>query len=212
MKTLVELFTDESTSTALILTEVRIAATRANLDEVETWAQKESEGYTEKDEVPDRRKIRVQIMCDVQAGFNFQMGVDLSTYVPSQFKEVLTHECRTGIKTIEEMVGKKKTAGMIAVMRPGLAAMVNTKYKTAERECQRATAMFPDTALREIVEKARQRALTFCLDCEKEGLTFLATSGEGEQPEKRDQYLKTLAAEALRTGAKEIWKRIIGEI
>ena len=70
-----------------------------------------------------------------------------------------------------------------------------------------ARAEFSSMHLREIVNRSRQTALTFCLECEKKGITlhyYGADDDSGTASEERKTWLDLLRQESTKLALKDI--------
>ena len=73
----------------------------------------------------------------------------------------------------------------------------------------RAHAEFSSMHLREIVNKSRQAALTFCLECEKKGIPLQYYGADDDSDtaseERKKSWLDLLKQESTKLALKDIW-------
>ena len=76
----------------------------------------------------------------------------------------------------------------------------------------RARAVFSAVHLQEIVDKTRQTALKFCLECEKKGVVLHFYAGgeeiETNSQQQRTSWTSSLSLEAAKLALKEIWSQM----
>ena len=172
MKSLTDLAGNLDASAAQVLTAMRIVATRAGVEEITEWAAKELEGYQPEDELSSHRSWQLSITASLHnpaQGLmnNIHLG-DLA--IDEQFREGVTvYYCRDGVEQIESMLSDERRQEF-GVEHPNLAQLINAgPMLRGGWTCVHATAEFSPIHLRTLVNKARQTALGFCLECEKKG-------------------------------------------
>ena len=209
MKSLTDMAGNLDVSTAQVLTALRIVATRAGVMEVATWAAKEMEGYGPTDELPPHRSWKLSIVGDLH---NPSQGVERDIHlgdlsIPDQYRaEVTTYPCRSGVGNLERMLANQQSDdGHWAVEHPNLAAFVNAgPLLDPGSECTRATAKFSILHLEEVVSRARQTALTLCLECEAKGVELQWAPDDASNAE-RGEWRNTLRQEGTKEAVKAAW-------
>ena len=129
-------------------------------------------------------------------------------------EKVTIYHCRGGVVEMENMLSSRdsKTLG---VEHPNLAQLINEGPMLSEGwTCTHATAEFSPVHLATVVNKARQAALGFCLECEKEGVDLRWGEDDQTAPEERAKWLETIKAEGtkliLRSAWDATWKSLTG--
>ena len=74
--------------------------------------------------------------------------------------------------------------------------------------CTHASAQFSPALLSRVVNKARQTALNFCLECEKKGIDLHWEADDNSSPQERASWIKTLKEEGTRVIIRDIWAGI----
>lgn len=217
MKSLTDLAGNLDASTAQVLTALRIVATRADIEEIVEWTAKELEGYREEDELPAHRTWRLTIKANLH---NPLQGVMSDVHVGDfaigeQYREgATTFSCRDGVWQIEDMLSNQDDQQFGAQI-PNLALLINRGPMLSDGwTCTHATAVFSPVHLTTIVNKARQTALGFCLECEKEGVDLRWGDDDKTVPEERARWLGMIKEEGtklvLRSAWEAAWRGFIG--
>ena len=217
MKSLTDLAGNLDSSTAQVLTALRIVATRADVEEVVEWAAKELEGYQMEDDLPPYRTWRLTIKANLVNPFGGAMtGAHVGDLaIEEQHRKTVTiYYCREGIEQIERMLseGRKQEFG---VEHPNLAQLVNAGPMIGDGwTCTHATAEFSPMHLRTIISKARQTALGFCLECERNGVDLRWGDDDQTEPGERAKWFSKIKEEGtnliLRTAWESTWKSLTG--
>ena len=182
-------------------------ASRAGLEELAEWAAKELEGYGKKDELPTHRRWELTIVADL---YNPYQAFVSQAHVPiaEKYRRTATiYYCREGVGQLENGLGDKLGNSVTGVEHPNLAQIVGASLQPGWT-CVSARAEFSSMLLREIVNRSRQTALTFCLECEKKGMTlhyYGADDDSGTASEERKTWLDLLRQESTKLALKDIW-------
>ena len=170
MKSLTDLAGNLDASAAQVLTALRIVATRADVEEIVEWVERELEGYEIDDELPAYRTWKLTIKANLHNPFQgFMRDVSVGDYaISEQYREkATTYSCRDGVWQIENMLARHDGQALGAE-HPNLASFINSGPMLSEGwTCTHATAEFSPAHMESIVNYARQTALGFCLECEK---------------------------------------------
>ena len=215
MKSLTDLAGNLDESTAQVLTALRIVATRAGIDEIVDWTEKELEGYQKEDELPEHRvwklSIKASLHNPLQGSIQDVHLGDLA--VEEEFRpQVTINYCRDGIWQLESMLSSQGTQ-RFGVEHPNLAQFINAgNLLGGGWTCTHANAEFSSIHLKTVINTARQTALKFCLECEKERIDLRWGDDENTTPEERDKWLRMITDEStknvLRTVWDTVWKNI----
>lgn len=210
MKLLTDVVADHDTSVTQILTAVRVIATRAGVPELAEWAGKEAGGYAQDDVLPPHRIWNLTIVADLHNQFqghlrNVHVGA-IALPEPQQ-QQATTYHCRDGVGELDALLlrgkGKRQPLG---VEHPNLAAMVNRGPALGEGWiCTHASAQFSPVHLMGIVTKARQTALTLCLECESKGIELRWLGNEADDKGDYGDWLRILRTENTKEGIKAVW-------
>ena len=207
MRSLTDMAADLGVSTEQVLTTLRVVASRAGIDELAAWAAKELEGYGEKDELPTHRRWQLTIVADL---YNPCQAFVPQAHVPIAEKyrrTATTYCCREGVGQLEDGLGDKLGNSVTGVEHPNLAEIVGASLQPGWT-CVRAHAEFSSMHLREIVNRSRQTALTFCLECEKKGITLQYYGADDDSrtaSEERKTWSDLLRQESTKLALKDIW-------
>ena len=207
MRSLTDMAADLGVSTEQVLTTLRVVASRAGIDELAAWATKELEGYGEKDELPTHRRWQLTIVADL---YNPYQAFVPQAHVPIAEKyrrTAATYCCREGVGQLEDGLGDKLGNSVTGVEHPNLAEIVGASLQPGWT-CVRAHAEFSSMHLREIVNRSRQTALTFCLKCEKKGITLQYYGADDDSrtaSEERKMWSDLLRQESTKLALKDIW-------
>ena len=207
MRSLTDMAADLGVSTEQVLTTLRVVASRAGIDELAAWAAKELEGYGEKDELPTHRRWQLTIVADL---YNPYQAFVPQAHVPIAEKyrrTATTYCCREGVGQLEDGLGDKLGNSVTGVEHPNLAEIVGASLQPGWT-CVRAHAEFSSMHLREIVNRSRQTALTFCLECEKKGITLQYYGADDDSrtaSEERKTWSDLLRQESTKLALKDIW-------
>ena len=207
MRSLTDMAADLAVSIEQVLTTLRVVASRAGLEELAEWAAKELEGYGEKDELPTHRRWGLTIVADL---YNPYQAFVPQAHVPivEKYRRTATiYYCREGVGQLEVGLGDKLGNSVTGVEHPNLAQIVDASLQPGWT-CVRARAECSSMHLREIVNKSRQTALTFCLECEKKGITlqyYGADDDSDAASEERKTWLDLLRQESTKLALKDIW-------
>ena len=215
MRSLTDMAGDLNTSTAQVLTALRIVATRAGVEDLAEWATKELEGYEAGDDLLPHRVWRATIVGSLHNPMQgFLTDVHLSDFAIAEQhrKEATTFHCRQGIAVIESSLrtdeGRKRN---FEISQPNLAMLVNTGPMSNESwTCTKASARFSRILLEDVVNKARQTALRLCLECEGQGIELQWSEGGETSQEERAQWRRTLREEGTRVALRAAWEPIRG--
>ena len=209
MKSLTDLAGNLDASTAQVLTALRIVATRADIEEIVEWSTRELEGYREDDELPAYRTWSLTIKASLHnphQAFMPQVNIPELAIEEQHRKNVTTYSCRDGIWQIENMLVGLDDKEM-GVEHPNLAYLINRGPMIGEGwTCTHAYAIFSPIHLAEIVNKARQTALGFCLECEKEGVDLRWGDDDQTTPEERSKWLELIKQEGTKLILRGAWE------
>ena len=217
MKSLTDLAGNLDSSTAQVLTALRIVATRADVEEVVEWAAKELEGYQMEDDLPPHRSWSLTIKANlVNPIGTAMMGVHMGELaIEEQHRKTVTIcYCRDGIEQIEGMLSEVRNQ-ILGVEHPNLTQLINAGPMIGKGwTCTHATAEFSPIHLRTIISKARQTALGFCLECERNGVDLRWGDDDQTEPGERAKWLSKIKEEGtkliLRTAWESTWKSLTG--
>lgn len=208
MRSLTDLAADLDVSTEQVLVALRVVAYRAGVDELAEWAAKELEGYDQDEELPPYRQWRLMIRADLYNPYQAWVP-DAEIPLPEKFRKATIYRCYNGVGRLERILADDSD-GQLGVEHPNLSQIVSASLQPGWT-CVRARATFAPGHLREIVDRARQTALKFCLECEKKGIVLHFYSG-GEEVEadsqQRTSWTSPLGLEAAKLALKEIWSQI----
>ena len=213
MKSLTDMAGILDVSTAQVLTALRIVATRAGVTEVATWAAKEMEGYGPADELPPHRSWKLSIVGDLHNPLQgVVQGCHLgdSSIADQHRAEATTYCCRNGVGNLERMLANQQSDdGHWAVEHPNLAALVNTGPMLRRGwQCTQATAKFSRLHIEEVVSRARQTALTLCLECEAKGIELQWAPDDDTSGAEWRNWLNVLGEEGTRMAFKAAWEAV----
>ena len=205
MKSLTDMAGDLAVSTEQVLTALRIVATRAGVEDLAAWAARELEGYREQDELPSHRIWDLTVVASL---YNPWQGYMKGVHVFIQDKELrekaTIYHCRDGIGQLEPFLEVDKGEPM-GVEHPNLASLVTLSVNDPWT-CSHASAEFSPVHLRKVVDKARQTALKFCLECEKKGIDLQYSGGDdSSSPQERKAWMDLLMAEGTKTVIQGAW-------
>ena len=176
MKSLTDMAGNLDVSTEQVLTALRIVSNRAGVENLTDWATKELEGYEAEDELPTHRSWPLTIVASLHNPYQgFMPNVHVGALaIPEEYRKDATfYHCRDSIGRVESMLSKKEGGdeGGFGVEHPNLAQYINIgPMVDGVWTCTHAHANFSPGHLRAIVTKARQSALSLCLECEKNGI------------------------------------------
>ena len=212
MKSLTDLAGNLDAPTAQVLTALRIVATRADVGELVEWTEKELEGYQDGDELPSHRIWKLAIKANLYNPLQAAMkDVHVGDFaIDEKFREeVTTYHCRDGIWQIEQLLSHREDK-KFGVEHPNLAQLINVSKNGLGDgwTCTHATAEFSPIHLTNIVNHARQTALKFCLECEKEGIDLRWGEDDNTAPEDRVKWLKLIKEETTKIILKSTWENI----
>ena len=211
MKSLTDMAGDLNTSTAQILTALRIVATRAGVRELAGWAAKEMDGYQDNDELPAHRIWNLTIIGNLHNPMQgFIQNVHLGDYVIAEKvrERATTFRCQDSVGDIERML-TNSTTGSFSSEFPNLVHLVNSGPMASDGwTCTHAFAQFSSAHLQEVVTKARQTALRLCLECEENGIELRWTGAEGTSEAERARWLDALKDEGTRVILRAAWDSI----
>ena len=209
MKSLTDLAGNLDASTAQVLTALRIVATRADIEEIVEWAKKELEGYNTDDELPAYRTWKLTIKANLHNPLQaFMSDVHVGDFaIEEEYREnAITYSCQDGVWQIENMLGSQGTT-TFGVERPNLALLINRGPMLSDGwTCTHATAELSPVHLTNIVNKARQTALGFCLECEKEGVDLRWGEDDQTTPEERTRWLDMIKQEGTKLILRAAWE------
>ena len=127
--------------------------------------------------------------------------------IEEQYRETATtHSCRDGIWEIETMLDNQgnQTFGVVI---PNLTLLINRGPMLSDGwTCTHATAEFSPVRLTTIVNRARQTALGFCLECEKEGVDLRWGEDDQTTPEERTKWLDMIKQEGTKLILRAAWE------
>ena len=135
-------------------------------------------------------------------------NVDIGTVAfPEQFREATIYRCLDGVGDLETLlrgIGPEPTP--LSAEYPDLASLVNSSRMTNEAwKCVKATALFSPVHLMNVVTKARQTALTLCLECESKGIELRWLGNEDDESGSYRQWLRTLRDENAKEAIRTVW-------
>ena len=91
------------------------------------WINKEINGYSDNDEIPEYRCIRGCIECDILHGYQYYQRVNLPViYSDPKIQEIITLNCKESVAAIETMM--KKEEGQFFSVIPSHAYQYLQKY------------------------------------------------------------------------------------
>ena len=94
----------------------------------------------------------------------------------------------------------------MGVEHPDLAYLVNVGPLLGEGwTCTHATGQFSPMHLMNVITKARQTALTLCLECESAGIELRWLGNEADETGDYREWLRTLRDENTREGIRAVW-------
>ena len=196
-------------STAQVLTALRIVATRADVEEIAEWAVKELEGYTKEEELPAHRIWNLTIKASIHNPMQgYIKDVHVGDFaIREEYREKVTiYHCRGGVVEMENMLSSRSKNEALGVEHPNLAQLINEGPLLSKGwTCMHATAEFSPVHLETIVNKARQTALGFCLECEKKGVDLRWGEDDKTTQEDRDKWIKTLKDEGTKVILRGAW-------
>ena len=202
--------------TEQVLTQLRIVATRAGVEDLANWAKKELDGYGEADELPPHRRWSLSIVGSYHnpmQGLIQNVHISHTAIAEDVRERVTIHRCRDGVGEIEALLSDHDGGSPLGVEHPNLTELINRgPTHSPGWLCVEARAQFSPVHLRTIVSKARQSALTFCLECEKKGLPLLYEANDGATSEERGAWLQTLKLEATKLLMKDVWGSVWGAL
>lgn len=215
MRLLADVAADHDTSVAQVLTAVRVVAMRAGVQDLAAWAAREAGGYAQDDELPAHRIWNLSVVATLQNGVGrIQPNVHVGTVaLPEQHRRsATTYRCRDAVGDLEVLLAEKKGVGVgepMGVEHPDLAQLVNAGSLVNKGwTCTHADAQFAPIHLMNVVTKARQTALTLCLECESNGIELHWLGNEGDETEEYRRFLQTLRDENTREGIRSVWSVI----
>ena len=211
MRSLTDMAGDLNTSTAQVLTALRIVATRGRVEELAAWATKETVGYDERDELPPHRVWKATIVGNLyNPAQAFMREAHLGDFaIDEKLREkATTFECRQGVGVIEASLEDDTDGdGTFAIELPNLAMLINTgPMRSKAWTCTHASARFSKARLQEVVNRARQTALGLCLQCEEQGIELHWSEGNDTTREERAKWRDTLREEGTRVALKAAWE------
>ena len=217
MKSLTDMAGDLNTSTAQVLTALRIVGTRAGVQDLAEWAAKETEGYDEGDELPPHRVWRATIVGSLHNPMQgFVPEVHLSDFaIAEEHRErATTFECRQGVAVIEaSLEDDREGGGKFAMESPNLAMLINTgPIRSHAWTCTHASAQFSKARLQDVVNRTRQTALGLCLKCEEEGIELKWSEGDDTSQEERAQWRRILREEGTKVALRAAWETVRGVV
>ncbi len=212
MRSLTDMVGNLDIPTEQVLTQLRIVATRAQVEDLANWAMKELEGYEEEDELPPHRRWALSIVGSFHnpmQGFVRNADIPHSAIDPALRERVTIHQCRDGVGQIEALLTAHDGGSPLGVEHPNLAALINEgPTHSPGWLCVEAKAQFSPGHLRTILSRVRQSALTFCLECEKKEVYLQYESNGGATSEERGAWIRTLRLEATKLVMKDVWNRV----
>ena len=213
MRSLTDMAGDLNTSTAQVLTALRIVATRAGVKDLADWAAKEMEGYGEGDELPPHRVWGATIVGSLHNSMQgFMTDVHLGDFaIAEEHRERATRfHCRQGVAVIEgSLENTKEGDKSFGIELPNLAMLINTGPMRSDGwTCTHASARFSSVRLQEVVNKTRQTALGLCLKCEEQGIELHWSGGDDTSQEEREQWRKTLQEEGTKVVLRAVWETV----
>ena len=212
MKSLTDLAGNLDASTAQVLTALRIVATRADIEEIVEWSARELEGYKEGDELPAYRIWNLTIKASLHnphQAFMPEVNIPELAIEERYRKDATTYSCRDGVWQIENMLANLDSKEL-GVEYPNLAYMINTGPMIGDGwRCTHANAVFSPVHLTTIVNNARQTALGFCLECEKEGVDLRWGEDDQTAPEERARWFAMIKEEGTKLILRGAWETVM---
>ena len=212
MKSLTDLAGNLDAPTAQVLTALRIVATRADVEKLIKWTERELEGYQEDDELPSHRIWKLTIKASLHNPLQgYITNVHVGDFaIDKKFREKMTtHYCLDGIWQLEQMLSNREDK-KFGAEHPNLATMINVSKNGISDgwTCTHATAEFSPMHLINVVNHARQTALKFCLECEKKGIDLRWGEDDNTASEDRAKWFKLIKEEATKIMLKSTWENI----
>ena len=215
MKSLTDLAGNLDSSTAQVLTALRIVATRADVEEIVDWTTKELEGYQQEDELPAHRIWKLSIKANLHNPYQaFMREVHLGDFaIDEKFREAMTTcYCRNGVWEIESMLSGNESE-QFAVERPNLAVLISKgPMLTKGWICTHATAEFSSMHLKAVMNKARQSALRLCLECEKHGVDLRWGEDNDSTSAERAKWFNMIKEEGTKLILRSAWETVLKSI
>lgn len=216
MKSLTDLAGNLDSSTAQVLTALRIVANRADVGKLIEWTEKELEGYQEGDELPSHRIWKLTIKANLHnpvQGYMENVHVGDSAIDKKHREKVTTYHCVDGIWQLEEMLSHRESE-IFGTEHPNLAQIINSSRTIIGDgwTCTHATAEFSSMHLKNIINHARQTALKFCLECEKKGIDLRWGEDDNADSENRAKWLAMIKEESTKTVLKSAWETVLSLI
>ena len=212
MRSLTDLAADLSVSTEQVLVALRVVASRADVDDLAEWAAKELEGYSVGEELPPYRQWQLTVRADLYNPYQaFVPNAEI--LLKKDFKEAGIYRCYDGVGRLERVLDEatKSNEDELGTEHPHLSQLVSASLQPGWT-CVRARAVFAPGHAREVVDRARQTALKFCLECEKKGviLHFYAAgdAAQADPQQQRTSWTSSLKLEAVKLALKETWSQI----
>lgn len=209
MRSLTDLVADLDVSTEQVLIALRVVASRADVDDLAEWAAKELEGYGVEEKLPPYRQWQLTIRADVYNPYQAFVP-DAEIPLPERFKKATIYHCFDGVGRLERLL-TDDTDGHLGAEIPNLSAIVSASLQPGWT-CIRARAIFASGHVRGIVDRTRQTALKFCLECEKKGIVLhFYSSREEVEVDSQQQWAtwtSSLGLETAKLAIKEIWSKV----
>lgn len=200
---------DLETSTAQVLTALRIVATRAGVAELAEWAGKEMEGYHEDDDLPPHRIWNLTIIGNLHNSMQgIMQNAHLGDYAIAEDirEKATTFCCLQSVGDIERTLSDSDN-GTFGTEHPNLVHLVNSgPMRNDGWTCTHAFAQFSRAHLQGVVTTARQTALRLCLECEEKGIELQWGGSADTTREERAQWIATLREEGTRVVLRGAWE------
>lgn len=158
---------DESVSLATALRKCKVLAYKLGLEEFKQWVEYELNGYPNNNELPSYRILK----CPSQGNFinnhiertNAEIP---SATIPKEYRDTIeTVEFRESIAVLQSLCAKDKSI-LKRPWNPNLKEFIGSNIYPG-MICLNAWQVIPTTFVREILEKVRNRILTFSLEVEQ---------------------------------------------
>ncbi|MEA2007371.1 MAG: hypothetical protein U9O20_04415 [Patescibacteria group bacterium] len=153
-----------------VLRKCLVLASRLDSEELKDWANKELNGYENKEELPDYRVIQVQSKGDFSGAF--QSGLKNANiplcYIPKKYRADFEQSyCLQPISAYESLVNSSKGENLREPWSSDFIVVLGEKiYKGMN--CLSAWKEIPNTAVVSLVDSVKNRMLNFVLMVETE--------------------------------------------
>ena len=165
--------TSPSSNLSDILRRAKVLASKLKSSELRRWVKLESEGYENRDELPDYRQMRLGVQGTYKGPFG--SGIDYAPIplmnVPEDVKELVTKfELYDNVATLEEML-RKDNGDFHFYHLPELTTLI--EYHIGKRPPMvlvQTFQIFPRYTLTGVVDNIKNRLLDFVLELQEQGI------------------------------------------